>query len=162
MGVCLAFKRRQAERLCQQASRLTLEAPHQACALYVEALRLDPRHVEAYSNLGCLRWSFGQKRQAFACFVQGLRLDPGHAVLLFNLGVAQQDLGQTESAVASYQAAVLLSPKLAVGHRALAQLLERLGETQEALFHRQAYSRLMAHSRSSSPKSRLDRLKDLP
>jgi tetratricopeptide (TPR) repeat protein len=126
------------------AQGLALEVPHpdEACAAYREAIAADPRHCDAYVNLGRLLHERGRLREAEAVYRDGAAHCGSDGTLLFNLGVLQEDLGQDRAAAQSYRKAVEAEPGLADAHYNLARLCDAQGLAQEALRHWSAYRKL--------------------
>ena len=131
-----------AHALFQRAVELEESQPEQACALYRQAIRADPKLVAAYSNLGRLLHERKQLDEAEAvyrgCLAHGAQDD----TLFFNLALLLEDLGRADDAVGTYQAALELNPDLAEAHYNLALLYEAAGRAQDAIRHLSAYRRL--------------------
>ncbi|MEP7208083.1 MAG: tetratricopeptide repeat protein [Casimicrobiaceae bacterium] len=117
-----------------------------ACEAYRNALRDDPRHLDAYINLGVCLANDGQAAAAEQVYRDGLAHCGIDGALLFNLAVLLEDGGRYDDAVATYRAAVVQAPELADAHYNLALLCEQRGLRQEALRHLQAYRKLQHRS----------------
>ena len=84
-----------------------------AITAFTEALRLDPKNVDAYYNRGR---AFGGKTEfdeAIAEFTVALRLDPKYAKAYLGLGVAYYAKNNLEKAFTNFTAAIRLDPTLA-------------------------------------------------
>ena len=125
---------------------LEASAPDEACNAYRRAIESDPRHVDAYVNLGRLLHELGHFGEAQAVYRDALERCGNDATLLFNLAVLQEDQNRPLDAIASYRAALAAAPGLADAHFNLARLCEARGMQQDALRHWSAFRKL------SSPK----------
>jgi len=116
--------------------------PERACDAYRRALLDDPKHLDAYVNLGRLLHELGHLSEAQAVYRDGLDRCGADATLLFNLAVLQEDQDRPLDAIASYRAAIAKAPKLADAHFNLARLCEARGMNQDALRHWSAFRKL--------------------
>jgi tetratricopeptide (TPR) repeat protein len=116
--------------------------PERACDAYRRALQDDPKHLDAYVNLGRLLHELGHLSEAQAVYRDGLDRCGADATLHFNLGVLQEDQDRPLDAIASYRAAIAKAPKLADAHFNLARLCEARGMNQDALRHWSAFRKL--------------------
>jgi tetratricopeptide (TPR) repeat protein len=89
---------------------------------YLEALRLQPRYLEAAYNLGNAYYAQRRLPQALAAFTLAVQADPGHAMAHNNRGAVLQVLGDLAGAAAAYQEALRLDPGLALARGNLARL----------------------------------------
>ena len=121
---------------------LEATAPDEACNAYRRAIHDNPKHVDAYVNLGRLLHELGHFGEAQAVYRDGLERCGNDATLLFNLAVLQEDQNRPLDAMASYRAAVAAAPDLADAHFNLARLCEARGLQQEALRHWSAFRKL--------------------
>ena len=62
-----------------------------AIADYTEAIRLDPKYANAYSNRGVAYSDKGDKDRAIADFTEAIRLDPKYADAYNNRGFAYRE-----------------------------------------------------------------------
>lgn len=78
---------------------------------YEEALAIDPRHVDASTDLGIAYYYMNQADRALAQFERSLAIDPKHTKTLLNIGIVRafgkQDL---EGAARVWQQVVELAP----------------------------------------------------
>lgn len=118
-------------------------APDDAREAYRKALDLDPRHADAWINLGRLLHEAGDARGAAGHYRRAIELRPDDVTALFNLGVALEDLGMREEAVLAYRTAVAADPGCADAHYNLAHLYEARGEPAAALRHLRTYRKLV-------------------
>jgi tetratricopeptide (TPR) repeat protein len=125
-----------------QALRLEATKPDEACAAYRAAVTADPRHCDAYVNLGRLLHERGRVHEAEVVYRDGIAHCGADGTLLYNLGVLQEDLGQDRAAADSYRKALAAEPNFADAHYNLARLCDAHGLQQEALRHWSAYRKL--------------------
>jgi tetratricopeptide (TPR) repeat protein len=104
-----------------------------AAAAYREALKLDPRHPDAYYLLGSVSLSLGDPAQAEACCRAAVMLRPDHARAFGNLGIALAALARSAEAEAAYREALRLKPDYAEALHNLGALLRSQGRLDEAL-----------------------------
>ena len=64
-----------------------------------EALRIDPKNVDAYSNRGAVFANLGETARTIQDYDAALRLDPDYAFAYFNRASALCELGQVEASV---------------------------------------------------------------
>jgi tetratricopeptide (TPR) repeat protein len=123
---------------------LALEAtqPDAACEAYRRVIELNPKHSDAYVNLGRLLHERGRLHQAEAIYRTGLDRCGADATLLFNLAVLQEDQQRPQDAAQNYRAALKAAPDLVDAHHNLARLCANLGLQQEALRHWSAFRKL--------------------
>ena len=114
-----------------------------AIAAYRAAIERDPRHRDAYVNLGRLLHERGALEEAVRVYRQGLGECGTDATLHYNLAVVEEDLGRPAEAIEDYRRALRDAPDLADAHFNLARLYEAGGMQQEALRHWSAYRKLV-------------------
>jgi tetratricopeptide (TPR) repeat protein len=95
-----------------------------------EAIRLDPRNIEAYIDRGQSHRDRKQYEAAFADFDQAVRLDPLHARAYVNRGYTWYRLARHEQAIAEYDEAIRLGLK---AHYERANAWQARGDTERAL-----------------------------
>lgn len=82
----------------------------QAIREYSRAILLNPRHADAYNNLGVALRGQGQFAAAVACYRRALALRPDAPNVYSNMGNALRDLGRFEAAAEALRQALRLSP----------------------------------------------------
>jgi tetratricopeptide (TPR) repeat protein/tRNA A-37 threonylcarbamoyl transferase component Bud32 len=116
--------------------------PDRAAADLREAIRLDPRHYQAYAGLAQVLQQQGRPDEAVAQFTQAIALRPGLAALHrgraeVNQGRRPLSIKQVDAALRDLDEAVRLespvNPVLGRDHTNRARLLERCGRPEEAL-----------------------------
>lgn len=96
------------------------------------ALTLDPRLVEAKTNMGVLLHHGGSYREASEQFAEVLRLDPRVIEARFNLARACAALGDHGAAVREYEQFIARRPDDAEARARLAESYAALGREREA------------------------------
>ena len=99
----------------------------------MEAVRLDPKHAKAHTNLGSALLAKEDLDGAVASYKEAIRLDPKFAMAHDNLGNALRAKGDLDGAVASYKEAIRLDPKDAVAHYNLGLALHAKGDQDGAI-----------------------------
>lgn len=115
-----------------------------ACDAYRRALRDEPRHLDAYVNLGLCLYNRGELAEAEKVYRTGLVQCGPDGVLLFNLALVLEDAKRYDEALDAYRTAVAHAPDFADAHYNLALLCQARGHSQEALRHLMAYKKLKA------------------
>lgn len=115
-----------------------------AARAYESAIADDPKHLEAYINLGLLLQQDGELARAARVYADALDACGADAILLFNFGVLFDDMRRKPDAVKAYLGALRVDPTLADAHYNLALLYKQLGKPKEAIRHMSQYRRLMA------------------
>jgi protein O-mannosyl-transferase len=104
-----------------------------AIAHYSEALRINPRFVDAYDNLGLALASQGRTAEAVQIYTEVLRLKPTDADAQNNLGKILAEQGMVSDAIAHFSEAVRLKPQFSEAHNNLANALATRGRISEAI-----------------------------
>jgi tetratricopeptide (TPR) repeat protein len=97
-----------------------------------EALRVDPRSVEAHVHLGNVFDDLGRAADAEREYRAALALDPQEPNAHYNLGLLYAEQGRHDDAVREMRAARAAAPADAELASALVERLERAGATAEA------------------------------
>lgn len=103
-----------------------------AVAEYGEALRLDPRHVEALVNRGNALDAAGRPADALADYDEALRRDSGSDLAYYNRGLTRRRLGDLPGALSDFDAALRLNPWRPAAWFNRAVVLAAIGRLAEA------------------------------
>jgi tetratricopeptide (TPR) repeat protein len=76
-----------------------------------EAIRLDPKRVDAFANRGAAYANKGDYDRAIADYNEAIRLYPNVASTFNNRGIAYANKGDYDRAIADYNEAIRLDPK---------------------------------------------------
>ena len=102
---------------------------------YVETIRLDDKHIEAYNNLGLAHKELGDFPRAVECFQNALKVNPKSVSSLFNLGLAYLALGNTTGAVEQLGKVLEVAPDDVSALLNLANIALESGEPDVARLH---------------------------
>ena len=86
---------------------------------YSEAIRLDPKLVNAYINRGLSYYRLGDRDRAFDDYTTAIRLDPnsqGTSVPYLNRAIVWRERGNTDRAVEDIENSLRLDPKFSLAH----------------------------------------------
>ena len=119
----------------------TQGAGEKAIPIYRRLLALQPRHTNAWNNLGVLFNSLARHDDALECFDHLVALDPSKASYHSNRGVALRNLGRDTEAIAAYRQAVAVDPTFHTAHNNLGNILIGQGDHAGAAEHFQAAAR---------------------
>ena len=101
--------------------------------LFQRAIRLRPKYVEAYINLGNVLGDLKEHDAAIYNFKIAVSLDPRNAEAYFNLGIAFKDNNLPHEAIDAYRRSLLIMPAYVESYNNLGTTLKDLGRYQEAL-----------------------------
>jgi len=73
-----------------------------AITLFTEAIRLDPKYVDAYNNRGNANADQGKFDAAIADYSQAIQMHPRYAIAYYNRGVAYESKGEQAKAKADF------------------------------------------------------------
>ncbi len=95
---------------------------------FENAVRADPDHIRACSNLGTTLLDLGRLNEAVHCFREGVARAPRSPELHYNLGNALLRQRRVEKAIENYRHALALNPDSADAHWNLAHALLLSGD----------------------------------
>jgi tetratricopeptide (TPR) repeat protein len=84
-----------------------------AIADFTQAIRLDPKYLEAYLYRAVAYHNKGEKDRAITDYSQIIKLDPKFAAAYGFRGTAYQNRGDNDRAIADFTQAIRLDPKYA-------------------------------------------------
>lgn len=134
---------RSAEQWLEEGVSLEADGRNLERALdaYRQAVKRNPRLVEAYVRMGSLHYSQGKLIDAQRCFRNALRSNPYHAPACFRLANVLDDLNCTEESLRWYERAVEVEPEFSDAYFNLAAAAEKLGLLDRAVRAWRAYLR---------------------
>ena len=103
---------------------------------YREAVRIDPRYLQATNNLGSALAGQGKKEEALATFEQALKIEPRYASAHFNRAVLLGQSGRIADSVKAHREALRLGLDArfgALAHYHLGVILNNEGKSEEAV-----------------------------
>jgi protein O-mannosyl-transferase len=102
---------------------------------YREALRLNPRYVQAHNNLASLLDRAGETDEALTHYREALRLKPDAPLAHLNLGTLMVKLGQFDEAMRHYAEAARLLPGDPRPHYLMGKAMLRQNQSAAAIAH---------------------------
>jgi tetratricopeptide (TPR) repeat protein len=105
----------------------------QAIADFSEALRLDPKNVEALALHGVLTFNRGDPGRAQTEMTEAVRLDPKSPIAHNSLGFFYNAKGDQDRALAEINEAIRLEPKFGYAYKNRGQIHENKGTLDKAL-----------------------------
>jgi tetratricopeptide (TPR) repeat protein len=100
---------------------------------YDQAIRLNPKYSEAYSNRGFARYKVGDNQGAITDYDQAIRIDPESTIAYNRRAVFRNRLGDDQGAIADFDQAIRLDPKYALSYKNRGQIRSSLGDDQGAI-----------------------------
>ena len=109
--------------------------------LYLQVLRDNPEHANAWHLIGRLDFECGRVGRAVECMRQAISSDPGNSAFHHNLGVVLVALSDLQAASACFREAIRLRPDYVEAHNNLGNVYCALGKDESAVAcYRQALS----------------------
>ncbi len=113
-----------------------------ALANYNKALRLYPRHTDAWVRKGVTLHNRHEYEEAIGCFNEAFRLSPALFKAVYNRGRSYLAMNCIEEAVADFDKATSLRPHHAKAHQLFGDALHVSGEEEKAELHWEIARRL--------------------
>ena len=104
-----------------------------AIETYKAALAIDPKRVDALSNLGAAYVHLGQFEDAIAQYKTALAIDPGNATVRMNLGLAYYKSARPNEAIEPLKAVVAAVPETKNAYLILADCYLQTGRPKDAV-----------------------------
>lgn len=105
----------------------------QAKEFYLKILKVSPRHLSAYNDLGLIMQHEKNYEGAIACFKRVLSLDPDYAAAYNNLGVTYQLQKKPKEAIVLYEKTLELDPECHEAHTNLGNLYREEENFEKAM-----------------------------
>jgi len=112
---------------------LWAEDYERALPYFVETVKRNPEHAQAYFQIGCCLARLGQYKEAIESYRQAIRINPKDADFHNNLCVAYGRGGRYDEAIESCKQAIQLKSDFAESHNNLGWSYQKLGRYQEAI-----------------------------
>jgi tetratricopeptide (TPR) repeat protein len=112
---------------------LWAEEYEKALPYFLEVVKKNPDHAEAYFQIGYCRGKLGRYQEAIEPYKEAIRIKPDNIDTYNNLCVAYGMVGRFVEAIESCKKAILLKPDLAEAHSNLGWSYHKLGRYQEAI-----------------------------
>ena len=100
---------------------------------YNEVLKVEPKHLDTYNNLGAVFHVLGDNKKAISYIEKVIEIDPKHVEANNNLGVLSQKLGEHQKAISCYEKVIEIDPKHIEAHSNLGAAYADLGKQQKAI-----------------------------
>jgi len=104
-----------------------------ALPYFVETVKKNPKHSEAYFQIGYCLARLGHYKEAIEPYKQAIYINPKDADIQNNLCVAYGRMGRYGEAIESCKKAIQLKPDLPEAHNNLGWSYQKLGRYQEAI-----------------------------
>src|SRR3954467_6863542 len=104
-----------------------------AIETYKAALAIDPKGVDARSNLGAAYVHLGQFEDAIAQYKAALEIDPGNATVRMNLALAYYKSARPNEAVGPLKTVLAAAPETKNAYLILAHCYLQTGRPREAV-----------------------------
>jgi len=109
---------------------------------YEKAIKLYPRYLDAFYNLGVVCEKLGQKGGAIDQYKRYLEIKPDDADVWNQIGVLYDETGSKKEARNAYQKALAVNPKYGRAHHNLGVLLKEAGDLKGAEQHLATFVKL--------------------
>lgn len=101
-------------------------------AIYIDILKIEPKHVNALNNLGELYRVIGKFKNAKNCYQQAIKINPNFAGAYNNLGLIYLRSKEKFKAKDLFNKAIELDPNLANANYNLGIIYKELGNYEKA------------------------------
>lgn len=122
------------ELICEQAAvYFFIDDSVQAAASATEALKLDPRSVQALLYLAMTNSTLGNRSVAQWAYEKLLQIDPAYGIAYTNRGLLYEELGRRQDALNDFDQAIRINPADHKAHYNRANLLYEIENYDEAI-----------------------------
>ena len=106
---------------------------HQAKAIYIQLLQIEPRNEDALHLLGVMAHQTGAYQEALKLITDAIEINPEVALYYSSLGNALKEIRQFSDALASYDKSISLNSGYAEVYSSRGVLLKELGELNASI-----------------------------
>jgi len=111
--------------------------------LLQEAVRQDPKNVNAWMNLGNILMDTSRFQEAIDAYQKALELDPRNADVMVDMGTCYKNIGKPDRAAEEFRKAIKINPSHLYAHRNLGVVLANdIGDKKQAIKEFEEYLRL--------------------
>jgi cytochrome c-type biogenesis protein CcmH/NrfG len=111
--------------------------------LLQEAVRQDPKNVNAWMNLGNILMDTSRFQEAIDAYQKALELDPKNVDVMVDMGTCYRGIRRSDRAAEEYRMAIAINPRHLNARRNLGTvLLFDLGDKKQAIKEFEEYLRL--------------------
>jgi Flp pilus assembly protein TadD len=133
-----------------QSPQRQAQLREQARLQYEKAIKIDPKHIDAYIELARLQVAVQDRQQAKSTYQKAIKIAPRNPTAWYELGVCHNYDQEWQQAVHCLREASRLDPKRREYLNAMAVVLSRLGRYDDSLMiFQQTSSEAEAHYRLS-------------
>lgn len=100
---------------------------------FIQAIRIDPKHIDAYRGLAEVYTKLAQYQEAEQTYQYILKIEPHDDITMIKLGELLEEVGRKEEAVDWYQKAVLINPHISSRFAKISSVLKDMGQYDAAL-----------------------------
>lgn len=111
-----------------------MDEDDKAIRLYRNALRINPRNVNAYGLMGLSYFSLGDDLRALECYDKTIEIQKHH-MGYYNKGLILSAMGKRDEAIDNYRMALDINPHHLESRINLASALSNSGKPEEAIPH---------------------------
>ncbi len=104
-----------------------------AINFYKKVIKIDPKNVIAWGNLGSMQEKIGQDEEALYSIKKAIEYGPDYEIGLYNLALLLIKLKRSEEALVYLDRAISLNPNKIDAHFNKGIAMQRLGNTEEQL-----------------------------
>ena len=105
---------------------------NEAKKIYLQILKINPNHVNAFNNLGAAYKQLGEFEKAKSCFEKVVQLNPNDVDGHNNLGLLLFELKEIQKAKSFFEKTIQLNPNYVEAHNNLGTIFNELKEFQKA------------------------------
>ena len=105
----------------------------QAVVAYNEAIRLNPKYVDAYNDRGVARLALGNVSEGITDFKQALKINPQYSVAYVNLGIAHLQQNDYQQAITNFDRALQINSNFADAYFNRGKAYFYLGKKEKAI-----------------------------
>ena len=100
--------------------------------LYKKIIKLNPKFIKAYNNLGLIFQKMGENENALRCYEKVIQVNPDLANVQYNMGLIFEQLDENEKAKKCYEKVIEINPNIVNAHNNLGLVFKKLGENEKA------------------------------
>ena len=115
------------------AVHMGMENAEKALFSYYKVLQLNPKHVDAFNNIGMMLFNQGKFDEAIDSYKNAIKFEPKFADAHYNIGNTFKKMGNLKKAVESYKRAISIEPDDAEFLLNYGNALKDLGELDLAM-----------------------------
>ena len=99
---------------------------------YEKTIKINPKHLDAYNNLGIVLKELGNFENAATCFKHVLQVNPKNIYGHYNLGLIYKELHQNQKAILCFLKVVQFNPNHFSAYNNLGIVFKEMGDLNKA------------------------------